>query len=85
MEPKDYKFRKKSETNVCYRSIIGHDRFRSGRGRIEVGKTDRGRAKGGPLGTKNGHLWSKLWTKIGQTFGHHPGDPDHSVVNVSLA
>ena len=39
---------------------------------------DRGRARGGPSGTKNGHIWSKLWPKLGQIFGHHPGDPYHS-------
>ena len=48
-------------TIVCYWSKFEVDRFRSDRGRIEAGKTDRGRAKGGPSGTKNGHLWAKLW------------------------
>ena len=68
--------------NRRYRSKVGHDRFRSGRGRIEAGKTDRGRARGGPSGIKNGHLWPKLWPKFGQIFGHHPGDPYHSGVRV---
>ena len=63
---------------VCYRSIFGDARFRSGRGRIEAGKTDRRRAKGWPSGTKNGDLWPKLCPKFGHFFGHHPGDPYHS-------
>ena len=46
--------------SVCYRSKFEVDRFRSGRGRIEAGKMDRGRAKGGPPGTKIGHLWPTI-------------------------
>ena len=52
MVPKNDKIKK---LNVCYRSKFEVNRFRSGRGWIETGKTDRGRAKGGPSGTKNGH------------------------------
>ena len=70
--------------NGRYRSKFGHDRFRSGRGRIEAGKTDRGRARGGPSGTKNGHIWPKLEPKFGQNFGHHSGDPGHSVFDVII-
>ena len=55
MVPKNERIRKFSE--VCYRSKFEIVWFRSGRGRIEAGKMDRGRAKGGPLVTKNGHLW----------------------------
>ena len=57
----------------CYRSKLEVDRFRSGRGQIEAGKTDRGRAKGGPSGTKNGDLWPKLWTNFAQIFGPSSG------------
>ena len=39
-------------TNVCYLSTFEVDGFRSGRGRIQAGKTDRGRVKGGPSGLK---------------------------------
>ena len=78
MGPKNDKIRIFSGKIGRYLSKFGHDRFRSGRGRIEAGKTDRRRARGGPSRTKNGHLWPKLWPKFGQIFGHHPGDPYHS-------
>ena len=72
-----------SRKNVCYRSKFEVDRFRSGRGRMEAGKTDCRRAKGGPSATKNGHLWPKLCPKFDQNFGHHPGDTDYSAVPFS--
>ena len=72
MVPKNEKIKTFSE------NMFEVDQFRSGRGLIEAGKMDRGRARGGPSGTKNGHLWPKLWPKFDQNFGHHPGDPYHS-------
>ena len=80
MGPKNDKIRKFFGKNGRYRSIIGHDPFRSGRGRIQAGKTDRGRARGKPSRTENGHPWPKLWPNFAQIFGHHPGDPGHSAI-----
>ena len=42
------------ETKTSKSSFSGIGRFRSDRGQIEGVKTDLGRARGGPLGTKNG-------------------------------
>ena len=64
--------------NGRYRSIFGHDRFRSGWGWIEAGKTHRRKARGGPSGTKSGQNY-------GQNFGYHPGDPYHSAFNCNVA
>ena len=60
-------------SNISYWSKFGDDPLRSGWGWIEAGR-------GEPSGTKNGHPWPKLRPKFGQIFGHHPGDPQHSVV-----
>ena len=48
MLPKSKEFRGKE----CYRSKFEVDRFRSGRGWIEAGNMNRGRAREGPSGLK---------------------------------
>ena len=60
MGPKNDKIRKKTKKN-CYRSKFGHDRFRSGRGWIEAGKTH-------PGGPKEGHRGLKM-AIYGQNYG----------------
>ena len=60
------------------RSLSGVGRSRPGRGEVEGVKTDPGRARGGPEGTKNGPLWPKNGQNFSKIFGHHPGDPCHS-------
>ena len=67
MVPKNNKILFVCGKNVCYRSIFGHDRFRSGRGRIEVGKTHRGRARGGPSGTIYGQNLARQGRVVGVT------------------
>ena len=76
MGPNKKKLMKKKKSKS---SFSGIGRFRSDRGQIEGVKTDLGRARGGPLGTKNGELWAKHDQLFSKIFGHHPGDPDHSV------
>ena len=84
MGPKNDKLQIFSRKNVVVgrnSGMTGSDRVG---GRIEAGKTHRGRARGGPSGIKNGHLWPKLWSKFGQIFGHHPGDPYHSDIYIYI-
>ena len=60
------------------RSLFGVGRSRLGQAEVEGVKTDPGRARGGPSGTKNDPLWPKIHRTFSKTFGHHPGDSYHS-------